>query len=107
MKTFKIQNYKGNIIESLKKFSDSHKGMKIVEAIEEDNTLKIKAENNDHYSEYVVYYKLFNEKDNVLYLSAKSSKDAIFSAIDTIKVRNHLKTRNDVFEILQSIEVKK
>ena len=56
---------------------------------------------------YVVYYRLFDEKDKVLYLSARSSKDAIFSAIDTIKVRNHLKTRDDVFEILQSIEVKK
>lgn len=44
MKTYKIKNYKGNLVESLKKFSDSHKGMKIVEAIEEDGSLKIKAE---------------------------------------------------------------
>lgn len=42
MKTFKIKNYKGNIVESLKKFSDSHKGIKIVEAKEVDNELKIK-----------------------------------------------------------------
>lgn len=42
MKTFKIKNYKGNIVESLKKFSDSHKGMTILEAKEVDNELKIK-----------------------------------------------------------------
>ena len=44
MKTFKIKNYKGNLVESLKRFSDSHKDMKIVEAVEEDGSLKIKAE---------------------------------------------------------------
>ena len=65
-------------------------------------------DDKNEYHSYVVYYKLFDdEKDKVLYLRARSSKDAIFSAIDSIKVRNHLKTRNDVFEILQSIEVKK
>lgn len=41
-KTYKVKNYKGNIVESLKKFSESHKGMKIVEAKEADNELKIK-----------------------------------------------------------------
>ena len=44
MKTFKVKNYKGNIVESLKKFSDSHKGMKIIEASEVEDVLKIKAE---------------------------------------------------------------
>lgn len=42
MKNFTVKNYKGNLVESLKKFSDSHKGMKIVEAKEVDNELKIK-----------------------------------------------------------------
>jgi len=34
MKTYKVKNYKGNLVESLKKFADSHKGLKIVEAKE-------------------------------------------------------------------------
>lgn len=41
MKTFKIKNYKGNLVESLSKFQESHKDMKIVEAVEEGDTLKI------------------------------------------------------------------
>ena len=44
MKTYTVKNYKGNLVESLKKFSDSHKGMKIVEACENEDGLKIKAE---------------------------------------------------------------
>lgn len=44
MKTYKIKNYKGNLVESLKRFSDSYKGMKIVEAIEVKDGLKIKVE---------------------------------------------------------------
>jgi hypothetical protein len=44
MKTYKIKNYKGNLVESLSKFQKSHKGMKIVEAAEENDELKIKAE---------------------------------------------------------------
>lgn len=47
MKTFKIKNYKGNIVESLKRFSESHKGMKIVEACEDGDNLKIKAEETE------------------------------------------------------------
>lgn len=44
MKTFKVKNYKGNLVESLSKFQKSHKGMKIVEACEDGEDLKIKAE---------------------------------------------------------------
>lgn len=44
MKTFKIKNYKGDLVESLSKFQESHKDMKIVEVVEEENILKIKAE---------------------------------------------------------------
>jgi len=42
MKTYKVKNYKGNLVESLSKFQKSHKGMKILEAKEVDNELKIK-----------------------------------------------------------------
>lgn len=45
MKTYKVKNYKGNLVESLKRFQESHKDMKIVEACEEGNELKIKSEN--------------------------------------------------------------
>ena len=34
MKTFKIKNYGGNLVESLKRFAESHKDLKIVEAKE-------------------------------------------------------------------------
>ena len=44
MKTYTVKNYKGNLVESLKKFSNSYKGMKIVEACEDGDDLKIKAE---------------------------------------------------------------
>ena len=49
MKTFKIKNYKGNIVESLSKFQESHKDMKIVEAIEEGDTLKITVNEGSSY----------------------------------------------------------
>ena len=44
MKTYKVKNYKGNLVESLSKFQKSHKGMKIVEAVEDGKDLKIKTE---------------------------------------------------------------
>lgn len=44
MKTYKVKNYKGNLVESLSKFQKKHKGMKIVEACEDGDELKIKAE---------------------------------------------------------------
>ena len=53
MKTFKVKNYKGNLVESLKKFSDSHKGMKIVEAVEDKDELKIKAEESEEFKQNI------------------------------------------------------
>lgn len=44
MKKYTIKNYKGNLVESLSRFAKSHKGMKIVEAVEEKNELKIKVD---------------------------------------------------------------
>ena len=43
-KTYRVKNYKGNIVESLKRFSELHKGMKIVKACEDGKDLKIKIE---------------------------------------------------------------
>ena len=52
-KTYKVKNYKGNLIESLSKFQKSHKGMKIVEACEDGEDLKIKAETEDETQQLV------------------------------------------------------
>lgn len=46
MKKYIIKNYKGNLVESLKQFSKTHKKMKIVEAIEDADFLRISAEPN-------------------------------------------------------------
>lgn len=47
MKTFRIRNYKGNLTESLKNFSNKKRGYKIVEALEDAEGLKITAEETD------------------------------------------------------------
>lgn len=43
-KTYKVKNYKGNLVESLEKFSKKYKGMRITEAAVENDSLKITAE---------------------------------------------------------------
>ena len=68
MKKFRINHYKGNLLESLNKFSKNHKNIKIVEAVEEDNVLKITAdlesdvstkmenpENNDYFQSVFLF----------------------------------------------------
>ncbi len=44
MKKYTIKNYKGNLVESLMKFSEKYKGMRIIEAVEDGKMLKIKAD---------------------------------------------------------------
>ena len=44
MKTYKIKNYKGNLVESISKFQEMYKDMKILEAREIDESLVIKVE---------------------------------------------------------------
>lgn len=44
MKKFKVKNYKGNLLESVKKFQEAHKDMRIVEAFEDAGVLGIGAE---------------------------------------------------------------
>ena len=50
-KTYRVKNYKGNIVESLSRFQKNHKGMKIVEAIEEGKDLKIKTESDSDFDD--------------------------------------------------------
>ena len=44
MKTYKITNYKGNIVESLTKFKEKYPKAKIAEAAEENGILKVTAD---------------------------------------------------------------
>ena len=44
MKKYTIKNYKGNLVESLKKFSEKYEGMRITEAKVKDGELKVTAE---------------------------------------------------------------
>lgn len=66
MKTYKVKNYKGNLVESLSKFQKSHKGMKIVEAAEDGEELKIKAEESSNDSEYNAKEKLWDTIKNIV-----------------------------------------
>ena len=47
MKTFKVKNYKGNLVESLKNFKAGNPNLRIVEAVEGDDGLKITAEEGE------------------------------------------------------------
>lgn len=44
MKKYTVKNYKGNLVESLEKFRKSHRKMRIVEAVENDEFLTIVAD---------------------------------------------------------------
>jgi len=62
MKTYKVKNYKGNLVESLSKFQKNHKGMKIVEAVEDGDDLKIKAEENKRLQESSDFWSTLDNK---------------------------------------------
>lgn len=47
MKKYTIKNYKGNIVESLTKFQKKHPNVKICEATEEEDALKVKCEEKE------------------------------------------------------------
>ena len=58
MKKYVVKNYKGNIVESIKKFSKTFRNFRIVEAKEENDKLKLMCEwewhgpNGDDYDDY-------------------------------------------------------
>ena len=64
MKTYTVKNYKGNLVESLKKFSDSHKGVKIVEAVEDNDELKIRVNEADSHVKHPFYIEEFVKTEN-------------------------------------------
>ena len=96
-KTYKVKNYKGNLVESLKKFSDSHKDIKILEAVEEDNTLKIKAEESEKINEADVnrVFVLIPDADQI------QMPIAIFSSLYEAEktAKEHLKEHNGKISI--------
>ena len=53
MATFRIKNYKGNLLESVKNFQKKYPSRRITEAVEEEDSLKITTEDmsdKDHFS---------------------------------------------------------
>lgn len=95
MKTFKIKNYKGNIIESLKKFSESHKGMKIVQTYLEGDDLKILAKELENINEAIsnsVFAVMVHDDDKFkTILGIGSSEKEAQKIIDNAKGWEHAK----------------
>lgn len=78
MKNYRIKNYKGNLVESLTKFAKSHKGMRIVEAVEDEDELKVKAEVDEAAGKkiYLVLADLEDEAADMLIGIASSRANA-------------------------------
>jgi len=72
MKKYTVKNYNGNLLESLTKFCESHKEVKIVEAAEKDDELKILAKESAVLD--------FDE-------TKKAAKDAFVKALDKFDVK--------------------
>lgn len=49
MKTYKVKNYKGNLVESLMKFQKKHPNSKITSVYESDGKLKIRTDEEDSF----------------------------------------------------------
>lgn len=84
MKIFKIKNYKGNLVESLSKFQESHKDMKIVEVCESESELKIKIQESEKVEEakvqsnnYIYGKQRSDYGDPVWYIYFKSRADLV------------------------------
>ena len=83
MKTFKVKNYKGNLVESLKRFSDSRKSMKIIEAVEKDGSLKIIAkESNVNFEN--LREKIYKLLQDTLWLPDRTINSFTDSVMDII-----------------------
>lgn len=107
MKTYKVKNYKGNLVESLSKFQKSHKGMKIVEACEDGDDLKIKAEESEKIDEAVgknVYVIINFDNDGVedggvecmgAFSTLEKAKDQLASTFTKNGKRGNIEVDND------------
>lgn len=82
MKTYKIKNYKGNLVESLSRFQNSHKDMKIVEACEDGTDLKIKADIQEAAGKKVYLVLADMQDGNDLLIGIASNKAEAKSLIE-------------------------
>ena len=88
MKTYKVKNYKGNIVESLKKFQEKYPDIKISKASVEDNSLKIVGEKKEKKFEISYSYKVDNkgpEKKDKTTITAgdrRTAKEKFFNNIN-------------------------
>lgn len=90
MKTYRIKNYKGNLVESIKKFQAKHSEMKIVEATEDGEELKVKAEEPQKVEEAKQYIYALAKVKAALGISSNDKDSyysplAIFTSVDTAK----------------------
>ena len=95
MKTYKVKNYKGNLVESLKKFSDSYKDMKIVHAYTDGDNLKILAKESENINEAIsnsVFAVMIHDDDKFkTILGIGSSEKEAQKIIDNAKGWEHAK----------------
>lgn len=95
MKNYTIKNYKGNIVESLKKFSESRKDMKIVRAYADGDNLKILAEELENVNEASsgsVFAVMIHDNDKFkTILGIGSSEKEAQKIIDNAKGWEHAK----------------
>ena len=77
MKRFTIKNYKGNIIESLKNFSKKYPGIRLIEAKEENDSLKIVTEDSkeDELKVLDTLYRMFTNHNPNQYPLHSLGKD--------------------------------
>lgn len=84
-KSYIVKRYKGNILESLKRFEEKYPNIKILEAIEDGNELKIKGEAADDFPQGKYFQGEPNESLRKLLLS-------LFDTIKYSKNKNKIKT---------------
>lgn len=103
MKTFKIKNYKGNIVESLKKFSESHKGLKIVQTYLEGDDLKILVKESENINEAIsnsVFAVMIHDDDKFkTIIGIGSSEKEAQKIIDNAKGWEHAKGNMKIIKL--------
>ena len=87
MKTYTVKNYKGNLVESLKKFQANHKNIRVLEAKETEDVLKIKCEEKNPVAEatgknvYVIAYRPEWEFQVVAICDSKAAAEKLLKSV--------------------------
>ena len=100
MKRYTIKNYRGNLVESLMKFAESHKGMRIVEAVEDENKLRLKIEESEKIEEADL------KKDSIDFKGQPTLfelRNAINLIIEKYRDKGNAKVKIDVYDDVHSI----